>query len=139
MSLYIPESRRRRRVLVSAVVALVVGLVLGGLIGRLSAPTVQEQVDAVRNDARQTTAGLRVIALHDQAGAGGNGGTSLIVDRTRTELRDEFDRAPWMSQSTRSALLAQLDQLAARTDPRTPAYGTAAEALAAAIDKAFAG
>lgn len=137
MSLYIPESRRRRRVLVSAAVALVAGLVLGGLIGRLSAPSVQSQVDSVRNDARQTTAGLRVIALHDQNGIGGNGGTKLILARTRTELSDEFDRAPWLTPTTRSALLAQLDALAARTDETTPAYGTAAEALASAIDRAF--
>ena len=80
-----------------------------------------------------------MIALHDQSGVGGSGGTKLIIDRTRSELNDEFDRAPWLSQSTRSALLAQLEALADRTDPKTPAYGKAAEALATAIDKAFRG
>ncbi len=136
MALYIPESRRRRRVLVAAVGALLLGLVVGALAGRLSAPSVGDQVRAVRGDAQQTTAGLRVIALHDTAGTGG-GGTDLVLKRTRTELEDELSRAPWVSSSTRSALLAQLSALDARTDDGTPAFGAAAEALARAIDSAF--
>ncbi len=136
MSLYIPESRRRRRLLLYALGALAVGLLVGGLIGRLSAPSVQDQVNAVQGDAQATAAGLRVIALHDQAGVGA-GGTDLILQRTQTELADEFDRAPWLSQTTRSALLEQLGALSGRSDTTTTAYGNAAESLADAIQSAF--
>ncbi|MCU1602223.1 MAG: hypothetical protein JWO22_2932 [Frankiales bacterium] len=138
MALYIPEARRRRRVLVAAVLALVAGLVVGGLAGRLTAQSVDDRVKQVRADAQDTSAGLRVIAIHDSAGTGG-GGTDLVLTRTDSELRSEFSKAPWISTTTRSALLDQLAALRSRTDPGTKAYGAAAEALAAAIDKAFTG
>jgi hypothetical protein len=137
VALYIPEARRRRRLVVAAAVALVVGLVGGGLAGRLSAPSVEHQVGAVRDDVQRTTAGLRVIALHDQAGTG-SGGAALVLRRTRQELNTEFERAPWLSQATRTSLLDQLDALTARSDTGSPAFGAAAEALASAIDRAFA-
>lgn len=138
MALYIPEARRRRRVLAAAVLGLLLGLVAGGLAGRLTSESVDDRVKAVRADASDTSAGLRVISIHDLAGTGG-GGTDLVLKRTADELRDEFDRAPWISATTRSALLDQLAALRARTDEGTKAYGAAAEALAAAIDKAFTG
>lgn len=137
MALYVPESRRRRRLLLATVTALILGLVVGALAGRFSAPTVKHEVDVVRADAQRTTAGLRVIALHDQAGTA-SGGTDLVLRRTRQELTAEFAKAPWLSRATRSALLTRLDQLDARTDTGTAAFGKAAEALAQAIDLAFA-
>jgi hypothetical protein len=117
-------------------VGAVLGLLLGGLAGRLSAPSVQDQVRAVRSDAQQTTAGLRVIALHDSVGTG-SGGTDLVLKRTRTELEDELSRAPWVSSSTGSALLAQLSALDDRSDEGSAEFGAAAEALATRIDSAF--
>ena len=136
LSLYIPESTRRRRILVSSAIAAVLGLVIGVTAGRLSAPSVQDQVNSVRQNVRETTAGLRVIALHDEAGTGA-GGTSLLLQRTRSELESEFDDAPWLSATTRSALLEQLSALDDRSDEGSPAYGKAAEELAVAIDQAF--
>jgi len=138
VALYIPEARRRRRVLLAALTGLVIGIAGGALGGRLSAPSVGDQVQSVRDDASSTTAGLRVISLHDQAGTGA-GGTDLVLSRTKSELEAEFADAPWLSRTTRNRLLAQLAALRARTDQGTPAYGDAAEALAAAIDAAFAG
>lgn len=138
MALYIPEARRRRRVVLAAVVGVVLGLVLGGLVGRLSAPSVADQVKAVRSDASDTSAGLRVISLHTSNGLQ-DGGADLVLQRTGTELRAEFDDAPWLSTSTRSALLDQLSALQSRTDTTSKAFGDACASLAAAIDKAFAG
>jgi hypothetical protein len=137
VALYVPEGRRRRRILVASAAALLLGLVVGGAVGRLSAPSIDDRVAEVRTDAQQTTAGLRVIALHDQAGTG-SGGTDLVLRRTRQELQTEFDKAPWLSRATRTSLLAQLDALDARTDSGSAAFGNAAEALARAIDLAFA-
>lgn len=137
MALYVPEGRRRRRLLVVATVALVVGLGGGALAGRLSAPSVESEVRSVQSDAHRTAAGLRVIALHDQQQTG-SGGTALVLARTRSELEAEFARAPWLSQASRSALLTQLAQLTARTDTGTSAFGDAADALARAVDSAFA-
>lgn len=138
MALYVPEGRRRRRILVASSLALLLGLAVGAAVGRLSAPSIDDRVAEVRSDAQQTTAGLRVIALHDQAGTG-SGGADLVLRRTRAELQTEFDKAPWLSRATRTALLTELDALEARTDSGSASFGSAAEALARAIDEAFAG
>src|SRR5262245_7408059 len=97
MALYIPASRRRRQTILFAVVALVLGLVVGVLLGRASVPSLTERVQSVQESARQTASGLRVLSLHEQAGAAaGDAGIDLVLDRTRTELQAEFADAPWL-------------------------------------------
>jgi len=142
VALYVPAGRRRRRALALAMAGLAIGLVFGVLIGRSSASSVEDRVRSVQADARQTAAGLRVIALHDQAGAianeaPGNGGADLVLRRTRTELQHEFARAPWLKQAERDDLLRALDALAAITDRTGAAFGQAADALAGKIETTF--
>jgi hypothetical protein len=142
MALYIPPARRRRRLIVAAALALIVGLAAGVLIGRTSTPSVPDRVRAVQSDARAAAAGLRVLALHDQAGAidnaePGNGGADLVLRRTRTALEALFAEAPWLGETTRTRLRHDLDLLAASTDRTSKAFGTAADALATEIDATF--
>jgi len=142
MALYVPAARRRRRLLVFTGAALLVGLLLGAFIGRGTAPTVDDRIEAVRNDARQTAAGLRVIALHDESNAvsnagEGDGGTQLVLDRTRAELREEFDDAPWITTEQRDELINALDGLDEQSDRTSETFGRDAEALADKIDAAF--
>jgi hypothetical protein len=142
MALYIPAGRRRRRTIVIASVTLVLGLVVGVLIGRVTAPTLDEEIAAVQDEARQTAAGLRVIALHDQAETVGSqgtdaGGTELVLRRTRTELQDEFDRAVWLSDAQQDQLLADLDDLEAVPDYTSSEFADAAEQFAAEIEATF--
>ena len=64
-------------------VALVAGLIVGALVGRITAPTVDDRISSVQEDARQTAAALRVLALHDESGAlsnqsAGDGGADLV-------------------------------------------------------------
>jgi hypothetical protein len=142
MALYIPAGRRRRRTIVIAAVTLLAGLVIGVVAGRVTAPTVREEIEAVQDDARQTAAGLRVIALHDEAETVGSqgadsGGTALVLERTRSELEDEFDRAIWLSDAQRDDLLAGLDDLEAISDRAGTEFAAAAEGYAAEIEAAF--
>jgi hypothetical protein len=140
VALYIPAGRRRRRAIGLVVAAFVVGLVAGWIGGRASSPSVEGRVKSVRAEARQTAAGLRVVALHDQAGAvaqPGDAGTDLVLRRTRTELDHEFRRAPWLTRQPRDQLLRELDALQARPDRGTAAFGAAAEALARDIETTF--
>jgi hypothetical protein len=142
MALYIPPARRRRRLIVAAALALVAGLAVGVLIGRASAPSVADRVAAVQSDAREAAAGLRVIALHDQAGAvanaePGNGGADLVLANTRTALQTAFDQAPWLGSTQRGKLLSDLDKLATLPDKTSKEFGTAADALAAEIEATF--
>jgi hypothetical protein len=142
MALYIPPARRRRRLIAAAVLALIAGLAVGVLIGRVSSPSVPDRVRAVQSDARAAAAGLRVLALHDQAGAIANGqpgagGADLVLSRTRSTLQDAFAAAPWLGPTQRSRLLHDLDLLVAITDRTSKAFGAAAEALATEIDATF--
>ena len=141
MALYIAPARRRRRVLVTAGVALALGLLLGVFAGRATAPTLDDRISSVRGDARETAAGLRVIALHDEAGTaaegGGDQGTDLVLERTRSELDDLFDRASWLGSDARAALFDELDALADNPDPAGAAFGEGADALAGHIESTF--
>ncbi len=139
MALYIPAGRRRRRAVLIGLGALVVGLAVGLLIGRLTATSATQQIHSIQNDARETAAGLRVISLHDEAGVGnsGDGGTALVLERTRTELTDELDRAEWVTSDARDALLIQLQDLTAQEDKSSPTFGQAVDDLATAIDQTF--
>jgi hypothetical protein len=123
-------------------VAVLVGLAIGAIVGRVSAPTVDDRIASVRDDARQTAAGLRVIALHDESNAissqtPGDGGVDLVLRDTRSQLRNEFDRAPWIALQQREALLKQLDELQARNDRTGASFGEAADAMAGAIETTF--
>jgi hypothetical protein len=142
MALYIPPARRRRRLAVATVLALVAGLAIGGFAGRVSSPSTPERVRTAQADARAAAAGLRVLVLHDEAGAiandqPGDGGADLALARTRTDLQDAFAEAPWLGAGQRTKLLHDLDLLVAIPDRASKAFGTAAEALAAEIDATF--
>jgi len=141
MALYIPPARRRRRLLLCTLAALVVGLLLGALVGRASAPTVDDRLSSVREHARQTAAGLRVIAIHDESQAISNqaddGGADLVLTDTRSQLRDEFGDAPWITLTQREALYEALDDLEAQPDKTSSAFGRDAEALARQIESTF--
>lgn len=141
MALYVPASRRRRQAILFAAVALVIGLVAGILIGRASAPSLTGRVRAVQDDARRTAAELRVVSLHEEAGVSstgsGDGGTGLVLQRTRADLQREIDEAPWLGAAAKTKLLDELGALEARTDRTSTAFGQAVDALASDIEATF--
>ena len=137
MALYVPTSTRRRRTGVYVAVALLLGLALGIFGGRFTAPTVASQVLIVQSDAQAISASLRVLALHDQAGVAtksGDGGAQLVLDSTRTKLEALFLKAPWVGQTQRNTVTAELDTLTAMQDRDGSRFGGAAETLANHID-----
>lgn len=141
MALYVPHSRRRRRTVSLAATVGILGLVVGGVLGRLTAPTVAERVATVRADARDTASGLRVISLHGEAGveAVGAGGADLVLERTRTELAAEFAEAPWLSGAQKGLLLTRLSALKAMPNHDGAEFGESAADLAKVIEDVFNG
>jgi len=142
MALYIPAGARKRRTVLIALGAVAVGLLLGFGIGRTTAPTPTEKIRSAQADAREVSSGLRVLALHDEAGAiatrgSGDGGASLVLDRAHDDLRTAIQAAPWISQREADKLLAALATLSARSDRTDQAFGKAAEVTAEQIDDAF--
>lgn len=142
MALYVPPSKRRTRTLVFAIIALLVGLLIGVLCGRLTAPTIESQVAVVATEARGISAGLRVLALHDQAGTStnsGDGGAALVIDETRNKLDAIFLEAPWVTAAEQTALIDEVNALAAIPDRSGSEFGQAADALANHIDRVLGG
>jgi hypothetical protein len=141
MALYVPSTRRRRRLIAVAVIAVVVGLALGLVIGRSTAPTVDDRVSSVRSDARDTAARLRVIAFHEQQGAasagGGTQGADLVLRNTADDLHHLYDRAPWLRASDKKSLDDALSALQATPDKTTKSFGQDVEALAKQIETTF--
>jgi hypothetical protein len=142
MALYIPASRRRRQTIGFVVAAVVVGLIIGVFVGRASVPSLTERVHSVQENARQTASGLRVLSLHQEAGAASNGtaadgGAGLVLSRTRDELQAEFADAPWLDATDRKQLLDALDALDQQSDRSSSAFASAAEALASNIEATF--
>jgi hypothetical protein len=126
------------------IAGLIVGAGLGFLVGRLTAPTVDEQVAAVHEDARQITAQLRVLSLHSESGAASlsptsDAGAALALRRADDELNQTFTQAPWIPQHDRAAVHQRMQELErhANQDAANPAFGAATEQLAADIDEIF--
>jgi len=140
MALYVPASRRRRRTIVLAIIALAAGLLIGVVVGRATVPSLASRVHSVQDNARQTASGLRVLSLHQESGAvsaESGGGAELVLQRTRDELQREFADAPWLDATTRKQLLDELSALDAQTDRDAPAFASGADALASHIEAAF--
>ena len=144
MAIYTPAATRRRRVRLLVVAALLVGAVLGGVVGRLTAPTVADRVEQVRGQAAQVTAQLRVLSIHAESDAaslsgGGDAGAALGLQRADQELSVAFDAAPWIPPDQRADLHNRLAELA-QTEPgraADPRFGAAVDQLAADIDHTF--
>ncbi|HUR75056.1 MAG TPA: hypothetical protein VMZ00_12330 [Sporichthya sp.] len=139
MALYIPQARRRRRTLLIGAVAAVLGLIVGGLIGRVSAPTVDDRVADVRQSAKNTAAGLRVVSLHVEDTSVGAGGTDLVLQRTAEELEANFDEAPWLSPGQEQILRDTLAGLRSAPQKDNKEFGGRMDAFATMIEDVFNG
>jgi len=144
MAIYVPRARRRRNTILVGVACVVAGVVLGAAAGRSSAPTVEDRVKSVRSEARAIASQLRVVSLHEESGAasikgGGDAGADLALQRTETNLRALFRRAPWVTTKTAGDLIADTTALRAEAPKQanTEEFGKQVDALADKIEVAF--
>jgi hypothetical protein len=144
VAIYVPRARRRRNLIMIGVAGLVVGLALGSAAGRSSAPTVEDRVRSVRSEVRAITSQLRVVSIHEGEGAaslaaGGDAGADLALQRTETNLRRLFTRAPWVPSQAGAELLADTVALraAAPRQASTEEFGQKVDDLASRIEETF--
>lgn len=144
MAIYTPQAKRRRLLLIATVAAFLAGGLLGGVVGWFIAPTPADRVAEVREQARQTSAQLRVLSLHAEEGAaslgaGGDAGARLALQRAGVELTQALERAPWITAEHRDALVAELREVGHAADGAVATAPFAAEVdrLAADIDTTF--
>lgn len=144
MAIYVPPSRRRRQLLVIAGLAGLAGVLLGGAVGRVTAPSVGEQVRSSQESARTLAAALRVVAIHQEADtvslqASADGGADLALRRAEGELQKALARAPWIPAPEQARLLGLIAGL--RGGPpgqaSTPEFAQRVEAAASAIETGF--
>lgn len=125
--MYIPPGRRRRRLLAWIGVSLVVGLIVGAVVGRVTAPTVEDRVAGVRDDAAAAVAQLQALPIEYQKQLDGNqqfrhgGDVDDALARTRSQLDDAISNAPWIAAAQIDEVHAAIDAL--RTDARRRAPG----------------
>jgi hypothetical protein len=144
LAIYVPRTRRRRNLILVGAAGLVVGVMLGSVAGRASAPTVEARVRSVRSEARAIASQLRVVSLHEAAGAtslAGNGdaGADLALRRTEANLQRLVRRAPWVTSKAAAELLGDTVALRASApgQARTPAFGQKVDGLADRIEATF--
>jgi hypothetical protein len=117
MAMYIPPTRRRRRLLLWIGASLVVGLVLGGILGRVTAPTVEDKVASVRDDAAAAIAQLQALPIEYEKQLSGNaqfekgGGVDDALARTRSQLDDAIADAPWITATQIDDVHQAIDDL----------------------------
>jgi F0F1-type ATP synthase membrane subunit b/b' len=117
MAMYIPPGRKRRRLLLWIGASVLVGLVLGGILGRITAPTVEDKINSARDDAAAAVAQLQALPLEYEKQLSGSsqfkdgGGVDDALARTRGQLDEAISNAPWITPTQIDAVHKAIDGL----------------------------
>jgi hypothetical protein len=139
MALYVPQARRRRRVLLIAAATLVVGLVLGAILGRVSAPTVDDRVADVHSRAKDIAASLGVVSTHIEDTTVGAGGTDTALQHAGESMEANFRDAPWLSPEQEQILRDTLTGLKNTAQKNTKEFAARIDAFITMVEDLFNG
>lgn len=135
MAIYVPDSTRRRRAVLLAAGCLVAGLVLGGLVGRATAPGIDDEVQRVQAQAADAATALQRLPIEYEQLLSDDGESPATlndaIDRAQAQLREAYADAIWFGDSAAAATDAALDALR-----EVVASEGSAEEFAAAVDEA---
>jgi len=136
MALYVSAGRRFRRTLVIALAAAVVAFAIGWLVGRQQVPSISNRVAEVQQDSEREATGLERLGIeYQQVLAGTDDLDSSVLqplDDVRAELQTTMDRAPWLSNDERAALLDAVSQVRQNAVDEVPLDAFTASATKAA-------
>lgn len=94
MAIYVPDSTRRRRLVIIAAACLVVGLVVGLVLGRATASGVDDSVANVRDHAGDAITALQRLPIeYEQALAAEGGEDTATITGALERARNELDQA----------------------------------------------
>ena len=84
MALYVPAARRRQRAIAVGVAGIVLGMFIGWLVGRGSAPSLEERVAVVQADAAAVVQRLQELPARAAATPGGDGDVTVTTSAAAT-------------------------------------------------------
>lgn len=142
MALYIPAGRRRRKLIVAAVVGVVVGLIVGIGIGRASAPSLSDKVSSAQTAARTLAARLQTVPLEYEKSLSGTAGAADIpatIATIEAAVPDAVDKAPWLGSEDQKTIVADIEAVVTATKARRPAADVqkAIDTAVATIETSF--
>ena len=131
-------SRQRRRTVGAAIAALLVGALLGVVIGRATAPGVDDAVSSSKARGRSIAAALGTLPFeYDQARAGAAGEDQARIESAAQIVIDmvppALDKAPWLGPGAHQQVTDAVD--AVKQAVRNKA---SVAALTSAVDDAVA-
>jgi hypothetical protein len=124
MAVYAGQAKRKRAGYLIAAATLVVGLVLGIVIGRATAPTIDDKIADGRAGGRDLVTALQVLPLEYSQALSGSEGTALIgdtVQRSVARLNSALDGAPWLGPAQRTTATAAVKSVKDAADRKVPA------------------
>jgi hypothetical protein len=145
MALYVPAGRRRRNLAIALVATALVAVVIGFLLGRVSAPTVDDRVSDVQAEARAVVGTLAATPneyRQEQSGSTefrAGGGVDQALTGARRSLDTALDDAPWLGTALRREAVDALDRVgtAARASVPAEEYSAAVSRASARIEQVF--
>ena len=144
MAVYMSPNRQRRRIVGAAAIALLVGVILGVVIGRLTATSVDDEINASRKRGAAVGAALRTLPIEYEQLRGGTGGKSQVgfddaVQRIVDQLTQALQKAPWIGPSAHDQAITDIEavQQAAMSNASPDAFRAAVEKAAASIEDVF--
>ena len=93
MAIYVPDSTRRRRAALLAAGCLVAGLVLGGLLGRATAPGVDDAVSRAKDHAEAAVTALQRLPIEYEQALAADGEDAGTITSAIEAARADFDAA----------------------------------------------
>src|SRR5262245_33414301 len=102
--------RQKRRTIAIAVVTLIIGVVFGFVVGRSTAPGVDDALADAQTRGRNLSAALQALPVeYEQAETGQAGETTAGIDdaiqRVVTRADDAVAATPWLGPAARKAVL----------------------------------
>ena len=145
MALYVPAGRRRRNLAIALIATALVAVVIGFLLGRVTAPTVDDRVSDVQAEARAVVGTLAATPneyRQEQAGSTEfreGGGVDQALAGAMRSLDAALDDAPWLGTALRREATDALGtvEAAARASVPPDEYSGEVTRASARIEQVF--